>query len=121
MTLENQDVGAMTNEKPRTTGSAHTPGPWQSEATGVQPGAFSIIGDGRQMVALIYGATREEQRANARSVAALPDMKVALKNAADALEYCLNNYVEGSDIFRRKIERNLASARAAIAKATGAA
>lgn len=50
----------------------HTSEPWVSEATGVQPGAFSVVGDGQQLVALVYGKTREEQAANARLVSAAP-------------------------------------------------
>ena len=46
-----------------------TKGPWTYEATGSQPGAFSIVGDAPQMVALVYGETRDAQRKNARLIA----------------------------------------------------
>lgn len=47
----------------------HTPGPWAEDEkhTG---GARAIIGDGQQLVALVYGRTAEEQAANAKLIAA---------------------------------------------------
>lgn len=45
----------------------HTAGPWAEDEkhTG---GAKAIIGDGNQLVALVYGKTTEERDANARAI-----------------------------------------------------
>lgn len=55
-----------------------TPGLWVVESMGMKPGAFSVVGDGQQMVALVYGRNRKEQQANANAIGALPDLLRAL-------------------------------------------
>ncbi len=98
------------------TGNTHTPGPWVSEATGQQPGAFSVVGDGRQLVALVYGENREAQKANAALIDAAPDL-------LEALEKLTERYVSiaGSGdcgFWNPEKESEVIAARAAIAKST---
>lgn len=59
----------------------HTHGPWKQdeEHTG---GARAVIGDGQQLVALVYGKTTDEQAANARLVANTEGFFATLKNIA---------------------------------------
>lgn len=49
----------------------HTLGPWKEEDDG-KIGARVVIGDGQQLVALVYGRTLEEQRANVAVICAMP-------------------------------------------------
>lgn len=93
----------------------HTPGPWVSEATGSQPGAFSVVGDGQQMVALVYGANRDEQEANARLVEAALDMLEALKG----IEHFSDAVAHRQDPISVELRKWIASGRTAIAKADG--
>jgi hypothetical protein len=103
--------------------SKHTPGPWfvhdfadpaVSDAPGphdvtvscVTPDHIEVASMGRAMT-----ATLEEARANARLMAAAPDMLAALKHAQMILE-CDRRATYGS--------RTHALIRKAIAKATGA-
>lgn len=64
--------------------AAHTPGPWAQDEkhTG---GAVAVIGDGSQLVALIYGRTREEQEANTNGISALPDLLAAGHEAVEGI------------------------------------
>ena len=73
--------------------SGHTPGPWAEDAkhTG---GARAVIGDGQQLVALVYGRAREEQSANARLIAAAPDLLAALDELLDSFEIATDNFSE---------------------------
>ncbi len=57
----------------------HTPGPWEPEA-GVARGAW-IQGSNGNWAALACGETDEEARANARLIAAAPDLYEALQQA----------------------------------------
>ena len=54
----------------------HTLGPWKEDEDH-KIGARAIIGDGQQLVALVYGKTAEEQAANARAVSAGQDFMEA--------------------------------------------
>ena len=109
----------------------HTPGPW------VQSGDACIVGPDRKDVAYLTRNTmpNPELRANARLIAAAPNMLEALQATLDEL-LCVRDYVDdasrgqlryrgesglsemaGSDLVR--IDEAIAAARAAIARATG--
>lgn len=49
----------------------HTLGPWREDEDH-RIGARAIIGDGQQLVALVYGRTPEEQVANVAVICAMP-------------------------------------------------
>lgn len=59
----------------------HTPGPWNIDVGKI--GAIAIIGDAMQLTALVYGGTPSAQAANARLIAAAPDLLAALIESRD--------------------------------------
>ena len=90
----------------------HTPGPW------VQSGDACIVGQDRKDVAYLTRNTmpNPELRANARLIAAAPDMLEACQIISD----CANS-AKGMTAAQVRIALDMAAntARAAIAKATG--
>lgn len=114
----------------------HTPGPWQTLPEECDKPYFRIRGTMlgcRYKIANVLTPVYEgvhareaiETRANARIIAAAPELLEALMIAVEYIEYELKtekNMYEGfehcSDI--PKIQDDLIKARAAIAKATGA-
>lgn len=92
----------------------HTPGPWQYAQEGVA--AFGIVKpDGHSVVhlsALRNSTAHAELEANARLIAAAPDM-------ASALRAILFQLTQGEKVFTR--DDCITQARAAYAKATGGA
>lgn len=89
--------------------SAHTPGPW--ECIEHKPyRSYTVQNTGRQRV-----ATVEHAEADARLIAASPDLLAALRAAADILETAGS----GEPPLRQTCVRYAAAARAAITKATG--
>lgn len=107
----------------------HTPEPWVG-GNSTNTGAHELIGDGQQLVALVYGRTKEEQDANLALLTAAVRLLAELKNLSRA-------YVSLMEAGRDRIimlggdcdsvdrmeegDPSLRSARAVIAKATGAA
>jgi hypothetical protein len=87
--------------------SAHTPGPWESYPHSTEP-ITTIIGNRTEGIAKVLASgNRELDTANARLIAAAPELLAELKDAlAHASE---DGYVIGND---KRI-------RAAIAKAEG--
>ena len=81
----------------------HTPGPWWH--SGLEVGTVPMM---MVKVAKVSGANHQEAQANARLIAAAPDLLEALKDALCALECCGKDYLAAS------------KAQAAIAKATNA-
>ena len=69
--------------------SGHTPGPWEVSLTGGRERAvFKVDDPGGQICKFpgpLFGRTAETKHANARLIAAAPDMLVALKQARDIL------------------------------------
>lgn len=61
----------------------HTDGPWNEDSTDTG-GARAVIGDGQQLVALVYGKDIEQQSANARIVSAGRDFYEAAMTMAHA-------------------------------------
>jgi hypothetical protein len=89
--------------------SAHTPGPWVAETSGL-PLAVTTE-DGRHL-ATVY-PSRDEGRANARLIAAAPDLLAALRTMVDAFNV--------KDIDPLVAFASIERARAAICKATESA
>lgn len=89
----------------------HTPGPWQW--TQHFDPTISIYKDGFGQIARLYDSSAGTGKANARLIAAAPDLLDALKTIVEVI----GNTEYG------EIDRKLAvkDARAAIAKATGGA
>ena len=105
-------------------GTGHTKGPWK---VGQYLGSLSSFhvhmdagnkGGGIVVVEAVAGITTEQRLANARLIAAAPELLDALKIAEKKLVE-LENAVSGGDdeIY---VEGAILTARAAIAKATGA-
>jgi hypothetical protein len=96
----------------------HTPGPWRKG--GVSGGAVWF---GEKMVAAVYGddpdcKADERMQANARLIAAAPDLLSALERAKDVLSGVQEDRFD-LDMDEINIAINIVDA--AIAKATGAA
>ncbi len=110
----------MTEEEAKT--SKHTPGPWSVGTRGDgTPGYVYCDNELGSAVAIVYGKpleytvfSRAEEIANARLIAAAPDLLEALRYYASPETWTINQ-VEGPD------GDYGAKARAAIAKATGEA
>jgi hypothetical protein len=101
--------------------SAHTPGPWTDESgDGSKWGVFDA--DGRavalaqQIVSLRVDVYQAERTANARLIAAAPDLLAALVE-------CVVDMQATEDFYgpHTKAQEVMAAARAAIAKAEGRA
>ena len=93
--------------------SAHTPGPWRAvpNAPGISD---TVIDSGRMVVAdVISRKSTDELRANARLIAAAPDLLEALRALVDLQEANEASETKALDFWDH--------ARAAIAKATGGA
>lgn len=85
--------------------AAHAPGPWEVGGT-VRPCVF--IGSLRVFTGVVND---EESRANARLIAAAPDMLAALRRAALALAFAAES--------SKAMQDDYEAVSAAIAKATG--
>ena len=89
----------------------HTPGPWNFAKSDID-GRYSIYGNGPLAYCGDTGAVNGDGEANARLIAAAPDLLVALKALVGEADL---GEVDLDDDDRAKLEQ----ARAAIAKATG--
>jgi hypothetical protein len=95
--------------------SKHTPGPWKTVArnypiadTGDYDGCWEVLtGDPKKPIVQIWGDSDEDE-ANARLIAAAPDLLEALRRLLDS-----------GDVRDAAEKGALAAARAAIAKAEG--
>lgn len=88
----------------------HTPGPWTNRGRIPQPGLPHSTVAAKTLIARVYSEAFgdiEQEEANARLMAAAPELLEALEN--------LLRYLETDDM--RDLDMN--KARAAIAKATG--
>ncbi len=97
----------------------NTPGPWKAE----RPNGMIKTENG-VLVGMAYGDNPEcneddRQIANARLMAAAPDLLAALKDADDALEDLRVPASAGPNRFERVVLDVLVKIRAAIAKAEG--
>jgi hypothetical protein len=104
-----------------------TPGPWKMRddreveimlcgIDGVSDWVHAVDDKGAN-VAGCYGRSYEENAANARLIAAAPDLLAALRDVLEVLEWKLHPEWDGS----ATPESAIGKARAAIAKATGGA
>jgi hypothetical protein len=101
--------------------SKHTPGPWKTVArnypiadTGDYDGCWEVLtGDPKKPIVQIWGDSDEDE-ANARLIAAAPDLLEALKNIVNLWDHHASAHGDGT-IFPLHV-----AARAAIAKAEGA-
>ena len=101
--------------------SSHTPGPWHCGTSLNCPGQFFIGQPGHCVtLAHVHNFPDDQREANARLIAAAPDLLAALKLMLDA-----DVYADGEGIVSiansntRKGERAVLAARAAIARAEG--
>jgi hypothetical protein len=115
--MENQDDGAVPDYGPRTALTAHTPGPWRTQGW-VPTWAYIPVKDAsHNLVASLYpyelrNYTREQVEANARLIAAAPDMLDVLDRFSK-FPFAHQGIAEGP------LAVMIKQARAAIAKATG--
>ena len=91
--------------------SKHTPGPWQW--TQHFDPTISIYKDGFGQIARLYDSSAGTGKANARLIAAAPDLLDALK--------ALTHSLDVEDLVHDDQRSSFAAAIAAIAKATGGA
>lgn len=106
-----------------TTQATHTPGPWIFTSDGDAPMTHSIRGANRMWVAEIHdtAGTQHEVLANARLIAAAPELLHALQQSlwyAEIQAEVLKKYRPHGDSLPRFFA-SIEQARAAIAKATG--
>jgi hypothetical protein len=95
--------------------SAHTPGPWERETRPDSGGAERpiVVGDGDLVCAVSRrGLARQEAEANARLIAAAPDLLAASKAIEAALTDLDVDFEPEDDL-----KRALNAVRAAVAKA----
>jgi hypothetical protein len=93
----------------------HTPGPWTSYT-----GTNSIWADGKRAICIVTGARNHEDQerdANARLIAAAPDLLEALNGVLPYMEAAETEGLVGDEGCHWPVE----NVRAAIAKATGSA
>ena len=96
--------------------SRHTPGPWSvGDKRGVWVGPVVTAEDGKRGVAFVCG----ESDANARLLAAAPELLAALKVAADAIDYAQAQVDSEND--RHNLLVRLVQVQRVIAKAEGRA
>jgi hypothetical protein len=105
--------------------AAHTPAPWATNgADGLSVAAVDILTGGKLLIATAHGLelgggfipSVDEGKANARLIAAAPELLEALKEIDKRMGFCLNRSIsadEAYDSFYQGIVK------AAIAKATG--
>ena len=109
---------------------AHTPGPWEASFTDclggpasycrIRPVSGEMFGQFTSLeIATMHLMDEAEQQANARLIAAAPDLLVALEQLVSDYERGIHVEFGGSPWLKEKLEE-LDYARAAIAKATGA-
>jgi hypothetical protein len=104
--------------------SAHTPGPWRAIPPEEQGSHFRswIVGRGTATLVSVMnasGATAYNE-ADARLIAAAPDLLMALEDAVHLFEQC-QPYLADARVSSLPVRISLDAARAAIAKARGGA
>lgn len=87
----------------------HTPGPWKTHALTKSHGIYDQTGTSVAKVGDAFGVCAERRAADARLIAAAPDLLEALRNLTLTAARYLPDYNEHPDI---------QAAEAAIAKAT---
>ena len=105
-----------------TSNSMHAPGPWMVQTVREQTGfrmvrTYVLDGAGGDPVAMVQANSAEEEEANARLIAAAPDLLEALEGLLVFAEAAETKALVGDEGCLWPVE----CARAAIAKATGEA
>lgn len=94
----------------------HTPGPWQAQPeTDYVPAQVSRLGE-KAAIVDVFGDNREQRGANARLIAAAPELLLALRLMLDAVP---SNKLHPQGYTDSKQNRANDAARAAIFKAQG--
>ena len=99
--------------------ATHTPGPWAIQITGGEKEV--VTGSTKGLWATIEGPNFETRHANARLIAAAPELLDALLDALPYVEDVLSDPVALACFKPGTVQRHAAAIRAAIARATGAA
>ena len=103
--------------------SAHTPGPWRYLPENGSPttGQHMIAGGKPGYLAEVRDCGSGDIKANARLIAAAPDLLEALLDALPYVEDVLDNPEQLACFKPGTVQRHVKAIRAAIAKATGEA
>lgn len=96
--------------------SAHTPGPWRREQN--RRGQWEVFGATESIVCRVANWTQPIDDANARLIAAGPDLIAALKATHQQLLVLSGRAT--TDAWRTNVAQALLAAEAALAKAEGA-
>ena len=110
----------------------HTPGPWHADGLEIwatKAVRFNLTTVGTPMIAAVWAHADMEggspANANARLIAAAPELLGALQNMMDIVDDApkgvASYYANGEDAPWSDFDREITAARAAIAKATGGA
>ncbi|WP_312708629.1 hypothetical protein [Stenotrophomonas sp.] len=100
--------------------SKHTPGPWYVGREDENTGEIEVNSDGRPYVCLVFpGAIDEVTPANARLIAAAPELLEALIEATACGMVPISSAKDGGASTHSRQVRCADMIRAAIAKATG--
>ena len=106
----------MKNQSTQVKQTAHTPGPWESYPHSTEP-ITTIIGNRTDGIAKVLASgNRELDTANARLIAAAPELLAALRNVTDSM-LASRRLGRGLEVPTQFID----DARVAIAKAEGRA
>lgn len=104
--------------------AAHTPGPWRFQihesANGDEIYGFEVLTSVKRELVYFDADGRSETEANARLIAAAPDLLAALEGVRDILGTAESNASGRGDEWDY-VGPRVVAARAAIARATGAA
>lgn len=102
--------------KPTETAAKHTPGPWKATETG---GIFSPEPHSSHVASVNQYPNGAESDANARLIAAAPELLAALKSCADFMQAWANNPKHVTQNRINAFNEQAKFARDAIAKAKG--
>ncbi len=107
-------------------GSKHTPGPWETDRNNVHTGQIATIhhclnNDWVEVWSPNWPADEAEQEANARLIAAAPELLDALIEAVECGMVPISSAKDGGASTHSRQVRCADMIRAAIAKATGGA
>jgi hypothetical protein len=116
----------MATDTKTTQNAKHTPGPWRVDRYGIVTGGADYctsvaecqVPPKSKFPPSEYARLAAEQNANARLIAAAPDLLEALQLASDMLHDVAN--APGDPLYDPTLHKACADARAAIAKAEGA-
>ena len=79
-------------------GTTHTPGPWTCSLTGTAAGKVCTVGDDEELIATVEIGFSEEDKANARLIAAAPDLLKETESLKRDLAMAVSLLSDGEDI-----------------------